>query len=75
MTNFKNKTTASVIALFLMLSMVTSLVLPVARAQSADEKVTYCFIGANPNPVGVGQEVLLHFGITDPLQGLHSTLA
>lgn len=30
---------------------------------------TYPFINAVPNPVGVGQEVLLHIGITHPLQG------
>ena len=40
MANFKTKTTASVMALFLMLAMVASLVLAVANAQSADEKVT-----------------------------------
>ncbi len=30
-------------------------------------KGTFAFIGAMPNPVGVGQEVLLHVGITDAL--------
>lgn len=55
--------------MILMFSLISSLaVLPAAYAQDTDEKVTYCFIGANPNPVGVGQEVLLHFGITDPKQ-------
>jgi hypothetical protein len=29
---------------------------------------SYCFINAVPNPVGVGQEVLMHVGITRPLQ-------
>jgi outer membrane protein assembly factor BamB len=68
MRSFKNKATASAISIILMLAMVASLViLPTANAQ-VDEKVTYCFVGANPNPVGVGQDVLLHFGITDPLQ-------
>lgn len=28
-------------------------------------KKTYPFIGAMPNPIGVGQETLLHFGISD----------
>jgi len=34
---------------------------------------TYAFIGAVPNPVGVGQEVLLHLGITQQLDldGMH----
>jgi hypothetical protein len=33
----------------------------------------YCFIGAVPNPVGVGQDVLLHLGITQQLNldGMH----
>jgi len=31
---------------------------------------TYAFIGALPNPVGVGQEVLLHIGITQPLSNV-----
>jgi outer membrane protein assembly factor BamB len=30
-------------------------------------RTTYAFIGALPNPVGVGQEVLLHVGITQQL--------
>ena len=51
------------IALILMLTIAFSLVaLPVANAQ--ETKQTYAFIGAKPNPVGVGQEILLHFGIT-----------
>src|SRR4030042_6700504 len=61
----KNKT-AIAIALFLMLTMVISLTaLPTANAQS--RKKTYAFIGALPNPAGIGQEVLLHVGITDSL--------
>ncbi len=32
------------------------------------EKKTYAYIGAMPNPVGVGQETLIHLGITDELQ-------
>ena len=31
------------------------------------ERSTYCYIGVLPNPVGVGQEVLLHVGITQQL--------
>jgi hypothetical protein len=33
----------------------------------------YCFLGAIPNPVGVGQEVLLHMGVTHQLalDGMH----
>jgi hypothetical protein len=42
----------------------------IVEALTADmlpPRVTYAFIGALPNPVGVGQEVLLHVGITQPL--------
>jgi hypothetical protein len=31
------------------------------------ERSTYCYIGALPNPVGVGQPVLFHVGITQQL--------
>jgi hypothetical protein len=65
MKNAKDKT-AIAIALILLFAMAFSLfTLPVATAQGT--KKTYAFIGALPNPVGVGQEVLLHVGITDPL--------
>jgi len=60
----KNKT-ATAVVLFLLFTMVISLVaLPTATAQST--KKTYAYIGAMPNPVGVNQEVLIHLGITDP---------
>jgi len=53
------------IALFLTFSIAVSLfALPTA---TAGEMQTYAFIGALPNPVGVGQEVLLHVGITREL--------
>jgi len=42
--------------------------LPNVSAQIDHEKETFAFIGATPNPVGVGQEVLLHVGITDFLR-------
>jgi outer membrane protein assembly factor BamB len=59
--------TATTVALFLMASFIVSLfALPNVSAQ-IPEKTTYAFIGALPNPAGVGQEVLLHIGITDPL--------
>jgi outer membrane protein assembly factor BamB len=64
--NFKNKR-ATLMALFLMFAMAISLVaLPSANAQG-NTKATYAFIGATPNPVGVGQETLLHFGISEGL--------
>ncbi len=62
----KNKFEVTAVALFLLIAMAVSLVaLPDATA--ADTRETYAFIGATPNPVGVGQEVLLHVGIKHPL--------
>jgi hypothetical protein len=59
----KNKT-ATTIALFLMFAIAVSLVaLPSANAAATAK--SYAFIGAMPNPVGVNQEVLFHFGITE----------
>ena len=34
-------------------------------------KKTYAFIGTTPNPVGVGQEVLLHIGISEATAGTY----
>ena len=59
---------ATAIAFFLMFAMAVSLfALPTAVAQTGDSKKTYAYIGAIPNPAGVGQEVLLHVGITHEL--------
>ncbi|WNZ29296.1 MAG: PQQ-like beta-propeller repeat protein [Candidatus Bathyarchaeota archaeon] len=62
--NIKNST---ILSLILLLAISTTVVtLPAAFAQEKT-RVTYAFIGATPNPVGVNQEVLLHVGITDYL--------
>jgi len=59
----------SVFALTLLLSALLSIVaLPSADAQVVGKIKAYAFIGATPNPVGVGQETLLHVGITQPLR-------
>jgi hypothetical protein len=59
----KNKA-ASAIALLMILAMVVTLAVPFAQAQAPAPTKTYAFLGATPNPVGVGQEVLLHIGIS-----------
>jgi hypothetical protein len=67
MNNSKRKNSAIAVSLFLLLAMAISLIAaPPANAQESTYK-TYAFIGAMPNPVGVGQEVLLHVGITHQL--------
>ena len=60
---------ANAIALFLILSMTISIVaLPTATAQGNIQ--TYAYIGAVPNPIGVGQVTLLHVGVTLALQSV-----
>jgi hypothetical protein len=56
----RNKTTATAIALFLMLTIAGTLiaVLPTANAAVTNYN-TYVYVGASPNPVGVNQQVLL----------------
>jgi len=59
-----NKTIA--IAFTLMFAISTLIMLsPSVEAQSA--KATYAYVGAIPNPVNVGGEVLIHLGITDTI--------
>ncbi len=59
----ENKAMATAIAFILILTIAVPLIaLPNVNAQS--NMKTYPFIGAVPNPVGVGQTVLLHVGIT-----------
>ena len=60
---FKDKLT--VIALILILSF-SILMVAIPQTNAQISKKTYAFIGATPNPVGVGQTVLLHIGISDP---------
>jgi outer membrane protein assembly factor BamB len=60
----KNKTSIA-ITLFLMFAMAISLVAIPTAAQPT--MATHAFIGATPNPIGVGEETLFHVGITQQL--------
>jgi hypothetical protein len=62
----KSKTAAISIAIFLMLSMGASMMLvPNANAHTpAWQVTTYAWVTASPNPVGVGQQMLI-FGLLD----------
>lgn len=40
---------------------------PLNTANAQVDRITYAYIGATPNPVGVGQETLLHIGIMQQL--------
>ncbi len=62
----KNKA-ASAIALLMILAMIVTLVVPFVNAQPIYP--TYAFLGVTPNPVGVGQTVLLHIGISQQTMG------
>ena len=65
---YSKKTIATATALILILSMIISIV-PMQTAQAwTGHKQTYAFIGAVPNPATVGEEVLLHVGISEALQ-------
>jgi outer membrane protein assembly factor BamB len=60
----KNKIMTILMALILMISMtMTTFSLP--STKGASTMTTYAFIGATPNPNGVGQQTLFRFGITD----------
>ena len=75
MQKIKNKSLAILIAVLLIISMATSLIsFPDVSAQTSQSSLkTYAYIGATPNPVGVGQEVLLHVGITRELTNVAMT--
>ncbi|MGE5555595.1 MAG: hypothetical protein ACM3UY_04935, partial [Methanocella sp.] len=61
-----------VLAFAIIMLLVVSTFLALAAAQQeAEKRVTYAYIGATPNPVGVGQETLLHIGITQQYNSLY----
>ena len=72
----KNRTTATIAFLLILTFAISLISIPVATAQlgvpyvSTGKSDTYAFIGATPNPVGVGQQVLLHIGITQQLNSV-----
>ena len=65
----KNKAATIAFSTFLIIAMAVSL-FPSNTVNAQEDRVTYAYIGATPNPVGVGQETLLHIGI---MQQLSST--
>ena len=66
----KNKFETIAISIFLMFAMAFSVfsVQPTNAAEIVGSTESYAFIGATPNPVGVGQPTLIHLGITQQLQ-------
>ena len=65
----KNKNSAIAVTIFLVVAMAIAL-FPLNIVAGQDTRSTNAYIGATPNPVGVGQETLLHVGI---MQQLSST--
>ena len=59
------------LALTLLITMtIPMFALPTPSTTAQSTMKTYAFIGAMPNPVGVGQETLLHIGITQQLNNV-----
>ncbi|MEM4244307.1 MAG: hypothetical protein QXP44_05895, partial [Candidatus Bathyarchaeia archaeon] len=61
METIKSKTSAAALLLLLTMAFACA-ILPAANAQIT--RKTYAFCGVTPNPVGVGQAVLIHLGIS-----------
>ena len=55
-------------SVFLIATIAIPLSLPAANSAPIHHKATHAYIGATPNPIGVGQETLIHLGITDELE-------
>jgi len=67
MINLKNKTVTIIIALLLIITIAIPLS-AISATVPIHHKATHAYVGATPNPIGVGQETLIHVGITDELQ-------
>ena len=63
-----NKTVKTIFSMILLLTFAASMILTLpTQAQQAMTQKTYPLIDAIPNPVGVGEQVLLRFGISEGL--------
>jgi hypothetical protein len=56
------------LTVFLIATIAIPLSIPAANSVPIHHKATHAYIGATPNPIGVGQETLIHLGITDELE-------
>jgi hypothetical protein len=66
MTYRRRRIATAAVALFLLLIMAAGFAVLPIKAQAARMK-TFAFVDAVPNPVGVGQEVLIRFGVFQAL--------
>jgi hypothetical protein len=62
----KNRTRPILMTLLIAVTLLSITILPIDAATTSS-KATYALIGARPNPVGVGQTVLIATGITDAI--------
>lgn len=65
------KFTNKIMAILAIVSLLATTAITVAAQEPVNKRVTYAYIGATPNPVGVGQETLLHIGITQQFMSLY----
>lgn len=63
--------TQKILSILIVLAFVISIVPLAATNAQTTSKKTYPFISATPNPVGVGQETLLHLGISEATNGTY----
>ncbi len=66
MQKIKTKTITTIIALILLSSMAVS-VFAISTTDAQGALKTYAFVGATPDPIGVGQQTVIRLGITDQL--------
>ena len=66
MQKIKTKTLTTIIALILLSSTAIS-AFSISTANAQGSLKTYAYVGATPNPVGVGQQTVIRLGITDQL--------
>ncbi len=62
--NASTNKTATLAILVICTLLLSSFALPTVSSQVSGTRKTYAFIGANPNPVSVNNQVAIHFGIT-----------
>lgn len=67
----KNKMKTKILSITILFLLTTSTIVSITPAIAEDTTdsslKTYAYVGATPNPIGVGQEVLIRLGITDQL--------
>jgi len=66
-----NLKTKQILSAFMLLAFITSIAAVLPTNAQTITKPTYAFCSSTPNPVGVGQETLIHLGISDATNGTY----